>query len=289
MRALLAILAFAVYFAIAPASDAGWPSSGRVYPPSGGGGACSQATTFLARTSGLSGTQTSAYTALICGMVTDGTWSVMDGLYVFATASTATANLNLVSTSYGLTQHGTVTFLANNGYTGDGLSGYFTTGFTPSTAGGNQTANSASIGVCDLSSRANDGSGAYVIGGVATIQTSIVVGYTGVSGAGFTLNNTGGSITASFALGSWIASIVSSTQGYMAQAGSSLSFTAVSPQLADASLYILAVNVSGTPSYFSSDALGYAFFGGGLTPTQITAVYSRLHIYLSAVGAASGC
>ena len=71
---------------------------------SGGGGGCSAATTFLARTSGLSGTETTAYTTMICGMITDGTWSLFDGLYVFATNTKTTAKLNLVSTSYGLTR-----------------------------------------------------------------------------------------------------------------------------------------------------------------------------------------
>jgi hypothetical protein len=42
-----------------PAANAG--------PPPG----CSQATAFLARTSGLDGTHTMAYTNLICGLVTD--------------------------------------------------------------------------------------------------------------------------------------------------------------------------------------------------------------------------
>jgi len=49
-----------------------------------GGGADAAATTaFLARTSGLSGTETAAYMALINGMVTDGTWALMDArLYI---------------------------------------------------------------------------------------------------------------------------------------------------------------------------------------------------------------
>src|SRR5229473_5562637 len=61
------------------------------------GGGCSQATTFLARTSGLSGTETTAYTNLICGLVTDGVYPSLDALYIFATNTTTTANLNLIS------------------------------------------------------------------------------------------------------------------------------------------------------------------------------------------------
>jgi hypothetical protein len=286
-RAFRFLLAFAVFFAFAPVSDAGWPSSGRVYPPSGGG-ACSQATTFLARTSGLSGTQTSAYTALICGMVTDGTWSVMDGLYVFATNSTATANLNLVSTSYGLTQNGTVTFAANNGYTGDGLSGYFTTGFTPSTAGGNMSTNSASIGGCVLTSRTTVVSNMALIGGV-NAHASYIVPYGTTVHTEYDINDNDNLTAVSNAQGSWIASLTSSSQGYYAHNGSSTSFAASSNALADAGLYISALDVTGSPLYFSADQIAYAFYGGGLTTTQITAVYNRLLTYLSTVGAASGC
>src|ERR1039457_3408340 len=89
-----------------------------------GSGNAAQTTAFLARTSGLSGTETTAYTNLINGLVSDGTWSLLDALYIFATNSTTTANLNLISTSFGLTQHGTVTFSADHGYTGDGTAGY---------------------------------------------------------------------------------------------------------------------------------------------------------------------
>jgi hypothetical protein len=133
-------------------------------PATSGGAGCTAATNFLARTSGLSGTETTAYTTMICGLVTDGVitgnlsgatgcGSVLDGLYIFATNTTTTANLNLCGTSYGLTQHGSVTFNADTGYTGDGTTGYFDTGFNPSTAGGNFSLNSASIGSYILTNR----------------------------------------------------------------------------------------------------------------------------------------
>jgi hypothetical protein len=85
--------------------------------PSGGGGGCSQATNFLARVSSASltidGTHTTAYTNLICGLVTDGiiTGSMsgsgsgasacgagsFDGLYIFATDTTAGSNQTLTT------------------------------------------------------------------------------------------------------------------------------------------------------------------------------------------------
>lgn len=122
-------------------------------PGGGGGGGCSQATTFLARTSGLSGTETSVYTTLICGLVSDGDWTHLDALYFWPTNNATTAALNLVGTSFSLVSHGSMTFNADVGYTGDGSAAFLDTQFVPSSAGGNLTNNSAAIGVYLLSSR----------------------------------------------------------------------------------------------------------------------------------------
>src|SRR5215471_17837360 len=79
-----------------------------------------QASAFLARTSGLSTQERNAYINLINGLVSDGVWSLLDALYVMATNTTSTAALNLVSTSFSLVTHGSMTFTADVGYTGDG-------------------------------------------------------------------------------------------------------------------------------------------------------------------------
>jgi hypothetical protein len=121
------------------------------------------ASTFLARTSGLSGTETAAYCNLINGLDTDSTYALLDALYIFATNTTTTANLNLVSTSFGLTQTGTVTFSADHGYTGDGSTGSLNTNLTPPST--HFTQNSASIGVYILSNRTTSNSSAAIGGG----------------------------------------------------------------------------------------------------------------------------
>lgn len=94
---------------------------------------CTEATNFLGRTSGLNATHRSAYTTLICGMVTDGTWSGLTGLYIFATQDQTTALLNLVSTSFspaGTT--GSPPFAADTGFT-TSTGKYITPGFTSAT------------------------------------------------------------------------------------------------------------------------------------------------------------
>jgi hypothetical protein len=160
--------------------------------PAGGGGGCSQATAFLARTSGLSGTQSTAYTTMICGMVTDGTFSLFDGLYVFATNTTTTAGLNLVSTSFTLTSNGSCTFTANAGYTGDAASCYQDPGFVPSSAAGNMTQNSAHIAVCDLTNRTSH-NGSIQLGAGDTAYSYVSMGggtESDLNGFTFTTNGT---------------------------------------------------------------------------------------------------
>jgi hypothetical protein len=54
---------------------------------------CSQATTLLGRMDGSE--NTSAVRTLVCSMVSDGTWSLLDFLHVFAINSTTNAQLGL--------------------------------------------------------------------------------------------------------------------------------------------------------------------------------------------------
>jgi hypothetical protein len=298
-RALLALWVFispawadglSAPIAIPPTGQAGvavafpWQSSG--------GGVCSQATTFLTRISGLSGTQTSAYQNLICGIVTDGTRSLMDALYVFATNRTTTANLTLVSTSFGLTKVGTETFTANAGYAGDGLTGYFTTGYNTTIAGGNWTQNSASMGDCTLTNRS--------LGGGLTDMG--VVDATTFIASNVTANNASGNLQAplndsnfpsfatSQAQGSDIISRTSSAFISMYINGSLVSTpTDASSSPENLAMSVGAYNGSGTPGGFDTDQLAYVFFVGGLTSTQVGNVYSRLHTFLVAVVAPSGC
>jgi len=112
-----------------------------------GGGACSQATAFLGRASGLNAAHTTAYTNLICGLVSDGVWSNLDGLYVFATNSQANALLNLVSSSWNLTITGALTFNADSDMTGSVGANYMSTGYVDNGGAGQFALGNASFSV----------------------------------------------------------------------------------------------------------------------------------------------
>lgn len=102
---------------------------------SGGGITCSssQGNAFLARLSGSpDNTHKTAYCTLIDGLVTDGVWSKLDALYMFAADSSANALLNLVSATGNATNVG-ATFTVDTGFAGNGSSTYVNTTVDPST------------------------------------------------------------------------------------------------------------------------------------------------------------
>lgn len=260
---------------------------------------CTAATNFLARTSGLSGTETTAYTTMICGLVTDsiitgnlsgatGCGAVLDGLYIFATKDTATANLNLCGTSFGLTQSGSVTFHADSDYQGDGSTGYLDTGLTPSTFGGNFSLNSASEALYDLTNRTTTDVSCAIgaLGGVGGVS-QLCLNFTGgtlvwslnaaasgtptiTTAQGFTtISRTASNLTSSYRNG------VAVTSGTSAAASTSLSTDAFS---------ILARNNANVRSNFSVDKFSAAVIGGALTSGQQANLSTRINGYMTALG-----
>lgn len=175
MRRVAAILTFLALF-VSSSSVAQVPMTGAglAAPPSGGGPTCGALTTFLARTSGTSANEQSAYGYIICNGTTHGWYSKCDAVYWFATNTTTSANLNLVSSSFGLTSHGTLTFTADHGYTGDGSTGYLDTGITPSAGGLNFAQNSASIGVYLLNNRTSNAVGVDIGAAGAGVNANFI-------------------------------------------------------------------------------------------------------------------
>jgi hypothetical protein len=277
MRKLLLALFFAVAFC-APVKAAGWLPLVKPAPP------CSQATTFLARTSGLSLTETNAYTNLICGMVADGTWcgTTLDALYIFATNTTTTANLNLCSTSYGLTQNFVVTFSADHGYTGNGSSGYLDTGFNPTVAAGNYALNSASIGAYVLTSRT--ASQAYAEFGVHDGSEYSYMRPLQSGSANFDINGaTFPTGTSANAQGSYLATRTSNTTVTLYKNGSSVGSSAADASVSLPNADITLLIIGGLGSY-SADQVSAAWFGAGVNSTVAANIQSRVNAYMTTLG-----
>jgi hypothetical protein len=280
----LASIAFGAYSpASAQVGGLGFPGPGpRV---SSGGGGCSQATALLARMGG--GQNASAVTTLICGMVTDGTWSLMDVFYVFAINSTGNAALNWVSSSFSITVNGSCTFTANQGYTGDASSCYLATAYNPATSGTNYVQNSASLGVCNFNASAN---AETLIGANDATSNYASMGFSSSAMFYDVNDNAFPSFTFVNTAGLWHADRTGSATMALYLNGNSVNTsTASSTAIPSFALDILAQNEQGTPLNFSTGQVGVAFAGAGLTSGQANSVFSRIHTYLGAVGAPSGC
>lgn len=278
--------AAALLIALTCAASAQVPTTGAGAGAQASGAACSQYTTFIARTSGTSATEQAAYQTMICGMVTDGTWSLFDALYIFATNSTTTAGLNLVSTNYTATVHGTLTFSADHGWTGNGSTGYIDTGLSATAGGINFSQNSASGLIYDLTS-ATSTDNQCQLGQDAGTNFDLVLCNIFASGPSLrysvaTTASPVNNISNANSQGSYLVNRTSSSTEVVYKNGSLLSTNSqTSGALSNDNFYVF--NTNGD-SFFTSHQLSAAGIGGGLTSTQITNVQSRLNAYMTALG-----
>ena len=278
----------ALLLLVAPAkADLLLTHSGTATPAAAG---CSQATAFIAREDG-SQTNNSAITTMICGMVTDGTWSLLDGLYIFATNDATNAKLNLVSSSFSITPQSSPTFTAGQGYAGNGTSSYLDTGFNASTAPSpNFTLNSATVGAYDLTNRSTDNSCVIVSNfssdastSYAYIQPKHTTALYGAEVNAYTFAISGASANAQ---GSWLATRTSSSTITLYRNGSSLQSSSSDPStnIQNGNIIMLAFNDAGSLSDFCADQLSAGFMGGGMNATQAGNVQSRINAYMSSLG-----
>ncbi len=243
---------------------------------------CSQSTTYLAAVSGLSTDQKTAYDTAICGMVSDTDFARLDALYFFANASDANALVNVANPgTYNLVEHGTCTFTANVGITGDAGGCYEDTGFVPSTATSPQfVQDSGTIAACILNSRTTDQAWTDM-GNYA--NPSAIQGRVPTASFGFGLNAAGTtSVANTNAQGAWFVTRTASNLTTVYLNGSSFTTDATaSSGLSTSSMYILGLNFVGSLLQPSGDQIGYAFIGSGLSSAQALRIYNRLHTMMS--------
>lgn len=259
--------------------------AGRCALDSSGSADAAATTAFLARTSGLDGTHTTAYKNFINGIVSDGIIASFDAIYIIATQDIATARLNIVQNNFNLTGTG-MTFVADRGATDAGGSSFFTTGFTPSTASGQYALNSAHLSMWTNGAGANrtdmgwdNGGAASGIGTssgnskVAINQTALVDGFSAVpDGTGFFWAQR----TASNALAAYTRSS-SAGAGSVSTSGTG---TTVSTSLTSGSL---AIGVIQGQNY-SGRQISAVSIGASLSAADVQKYFDRLRTFMTAVG-----
>lgn len=245
-----------------------------------GGGHSAAAIAFIARTSGLNATHINAYYALIDGGVADGWFTKLDALYVFATANSTTALLNLVTNAFNLTTNGTMTFTADSGYVSAGTPSYLDSGFNPTSASfPNFTQNSAHLSVWDA--LIIDG-GRQVGTAGATNGDHIYANYSGGT-ALFRINDMGASgVSNGAASGHYLGnrSGASAWQGYIN--GTSISSGTDAAGTPDNSTFTFPDSI-----LTSTDLLRAGSFGASLTPTDASNFYTRLNTFITTIHGSS--
>ncbi len=258
-----------------------------------------QGGTYLARTTiTTNATNVANY---ICGLVsaglitgnltTTGCGSLFDGLYIFATDTSADADLNVCSnTNYNLTEHNTPIFTANTGWVGNAGTQYLDTGFNPTTASApNYTQNNSHMSVWVSTNNVNNDPkmGAFQTG----VSFSDI--YTNFAGNSYFRINDG---TASGAdgttfTGHYVATRISGTTGvgYVNAVNQSIP-AAASGTPPNENIYILNENQDGSPSANATkDNIMVASFGANLTSGQVSTFCNLTNVYLTAVaGVSSG-
>ena len=90
-------------------------------------------------------TRKNLYATLIDGLVTDGIWTQIDVLKIYAADIQGNALINLKSASFPSVISGAPTFTADQGFLGDGIDDHLASGFNPTSAGGNWVQDAASF------------------------------------------------------------------------------------------------------------------------------------------------
>jgi hypothetical protein len=245
---------------------------------------CTAATNYLARVSSFTKLDNVQANSLLCGEVDDGDFALLDGQWMLAAPNQAASLLNLISTNYSLTANGTITFTARSGTSFDGLTGYYDTGLTESTAGGNASQNAATlcaydftaIGTANAAAIAGGGAGEWALYPYDASNTAYADINSDGSGG---MSPSGNTTPSGFSLAQRTGATASTfwKNGVKVVTDSATASTAMSSR----STYIGAYHSGSGPVSFLPDTLGMACAGGVVSPLRLSL---RVNSFMAAYG-----
>lgn len=211
-------------------------------------------------------------------------WAKLDIIYLLAAHEESTGLLNLKGATYNATKTGTLTFTADEGFLGDGATGYLDTGLADNAGGVNWSQDSAFLAAYVNVESA--GTTIPVVGTSGTSNQALLVPLQ--SGTGRARIHVGANavVTPSVAnrLGWTIGNRSSSTDLVAMRdtvTGASQTTASTAPVAATINLFR---NATATPS-FAADQLAAFAMGGSLTANERTDFINAANAYLTAVGA----
>lgn len=225
----------------------------------------------------------------INALVAAGVWALLDALYVTAAETAQAAQQNWKANTFNLTPTASPTFTADRGYAGNGTTSYLATGYTPSTAGGNLTQNSAHLSVwC----RNNIQSSTQIPIGSRTAAAQhqmLILPRLGTDVAAYRINQdvAGASPASTSSIGHWVMRRNGAATLALFRNGASFSTdTSASTGLSTAAITLDAINTGGVVGSFATHQIAAASIGGSLSDAQALAFYNVMLTYMQAVGAA---
>lgn len=247
-----------------------------------GGAVDPSATALFARmTTAPTPARKAAITTLISALKAAGVWSKLDALYLMAAADSQAAKLNWIADRNNITETATVTFTADRGYAGDGITGTLDTNFNPTTAGGNFALNGHSMGVWSRTANALAGGG-WLMGSA----TSAIAPF-GDSKTNFYIRSgstTSNAVPHAGTPGLYALSRGNATNVRRYKNGVELADTLLSSSaLNNESLLLMRRNGA---AVYTDNQVAAAHIGGDLTTSENLALYNAVNAYLTTVGAA---
>lgn len=220
------------------------------------------------------------YDDLIRRLKLGGVWSLLDTLYILAAADATAALINVRNPGvFDLTAVNSPTFTVDRGYTGDGVTSYLDSNFSPSTAGGQFSQNSAHFSARSLT---HPGSAGRLIGDAGGSSAYAIIPVFGST----MFSRVGGSGDAGFNSGSNTSSI----GNFLAyRDGTTVKNCKDGVPLASTT-YASSSLTSGTVAYLKGSSFGpyevaSGTIGGALSGAQVAALHAAELAYMQAVGA----
>ena len=224
---------------------------------------------------------------LVKSLKTAGLWDTFDVFGIASAETSQAATLNLISTSYTATPVNSPTFTADRGYTGNGTTSYLNTGYVPSAAT-KATLNSMCFGVY-INATGGVSSSKVDFGSNNATGFSILRTYDSANTMAYRVNQGTASTATGITneLGHTVVSRTASNLTTPYKNGTALTTsTAVSNALPTVAMFVGANNNNGTAANFANRRTAIYHAGSGLTSSQVSALYSAINTYLTAIGAA---
>lgn len=255
-----------------------------------GAGQDPDATAFINRLSGTySQSEQDEIHAAFIALKANGIWAVGDAIWLWASDNSTDANLNFKGTDY-TSIPVNMTFIARQGFTGNGSTSYIDSGFNPNAAGGNYSLNSGSVGAY-LRINQQEESLAYGARSTSGGDTRTFLYPRRPSPANETLSLLNArtstiSNTVTDSRGLFLTSRTASnlTTSYR-EAGSLGASTEPPRGLVAEEIYFGGYNNVGGLNFSSSNQFAFGFIGGGLSSAQVTALNTIVNDLLTAFGA----